>query len=106
MVVRPSMAANRPDDHDRAPADGVVVPPSSLSPDALRRVIEEFVTREGTEYGTADVDLADKVTQVERQLRQGDAAIVFDPETASVSIVPARALRSASAESGEDSGPE
>jgi len=105
MVGRLSMAANRPDDPDRTPPDGVVVPPSSLSPDALRRVIEEFVSREGTEYGAADVDLTDKVSQVERQLRRGDAAIVFDPETASVSIVPARKLCSASAESGEDSGP-
>ena len=32
-----------------------------LSPEALRGVIEAFVTREGTDYGLQDVALATKV---------------------------------------------
>ena len=100
------MAAKRTQSDDQEAATGVVVPATSLSPEALHRVIEEFVTREGTEYGAADVDLGDKVAQVERQVRRGDAVIVFDAETASVSIVPARELAPGSAERGEEPGPE
>ena len=65
----------------------VVVPYTELSPEALRGVIESFVLREGTEYGDRDVSLEDKVSQVTRQLRRGEARIVFDPESESIDIV-------------------
>ena len=68
----------------------VVVPARELSPEALRRVIESFVLREGTEYGARDVTLEDKVDDVLRQLDRGEAAIVFDPETESIDIVATR----------------
>jgi len=68
----------------------VVVPPSELSPEALRRVIESFVLREGTEYGARDVTLDDKVDDVMRQLDRGEARIVFDPATETIDIVAAR----------------
>jgi uncharacterized protein YheU (UPF0270 family) len=45
------------------------------------------VLREGTEYGERDVSLEDKVSQVTRQLRRGEARIVFDPESESIDIV-------------------
>ena len=35
----------------------MVVPWSSLSEDALVGIIEDFVTREGTEYGASDISL-------------------------------------------------
>ncbi len=75
---------------DREGADTtepVVVPYTELSPEALRGVIEAFVLREGTEYGERDVSLEDKVSQVTRQLRRGEARIVFDPQTESIDIV-------------------
>ncbi len=56
----------------------VEVPWSALSPDALLGVIEEFVTREGTEYGEGEVPLATKVEQVRRQLERGEVLIFFD----------------------------
>lgn len=69
---------------------GVVVPHDSLRPETLRAVIEEFVTREGTEYGRLDHGLDEKVEQVMNQLSRGDAHVTFDAETGSVSIVPTR----------------
>ena len=68
----------------------VVVPPGELSPEALRRVIESFVLREGTEYGARDVTLDDKVDDVMRQLDRGEAEIVFDPATESIDVVATR----------------
>lgn len=65
----------------------MIVPWESLSEDALRGVVEEFVTREGTEYGVHEVPLQQKIADVLTQLRSGHAAIVFDPELESVSII-------------------
>jgi hypothetical protein len=36
----------------------MIIPHQMLSPEALHGVIEAFVTREGTDYGTQDVSLA------------------------------------------------
>jgi uncharacterized protein YheU (UPF0270 family) len=66
----------------------VEIPPESLSPAALRGVVEEFITREGTDYGHEEPTLEGKVADVMRQLRNGEARIVYDPERESVSIVP------------------
>lgn len=69
---------------------GVVVPWEQLSETALRGVIEEFVTREGTEYGFDEVDLETKVAQVRRQLERGEVVVVFDAKSESVGLVPSR----------------
>ncbi len=69
---------------------GLVVPHDSLQPETLRAVVEEFVTREGTEYGRSDHSLDEKVERVMDQLSRGDAHVTFDSETGSVSIIPAR----------------
>ena len=66
------------------------IPHDSLSPEVLGRLIEEFVTREGTEYGRVDVDLDSKVAQVQAQLERGEAVITFDAETETCSIEPVR----------------
>ena len=65
------------------------IPWESLSEDALRGVIEDFVTREGTEYGFQEVSLDTKVAQVMGQLQRAEAVIVFDSESMSCSIRPA-----------------
>ena len=66
----------------------MIIPHRMLSPDALRGVIEAFVTREGTEYGVEDVPLATKVFQVQQQLDAGTAVIVYDEATDSCTIQP------------------
>ncbi|MCC5887153.1 MAG: YheU family protein [Gammaproteobacteria bacterium] len=66
------------------------IPSNQLSPDALRGIIEEFVTREGTEYGSSEVPLETKIAQVAAQIRRGDVVIDFDPTTDSVDLRPRR----------------
>ena len=65
----------------------MIIPWTSLSEDALRGVIEEFITREGTEYGLVEYGLSKKVDQIRRQLREDLVRVVFDAETNSVSLV-------------------
>jgi hypothetical protein len=64
----------------------VEVPYSELSADLLHAVVESFVLREGTDYGEKEFSLEDKVAGVIRQLKKGEAKIVFDPETDSVTV--------------------
>ncbi len=66
------------------------IPWQELSDDALHGIIEEFVTREGTEYGAAEVSLDTKYLQVRQQLERGEAVITFDESTQTCSILPAR----------------
>jgi uncharacterized protein len=65
----------------------VEVPHTELPPDLLHAVIESFVLREGTDYGEKEFSLQEKVAKVIAQLKRGDAKIVFDPESESVTVV-------------------
>jgi uncharacterized protein YheU (UPF0270 family) len=65
----------------------VVVPYTELAANLLHAVVESYVLREGTDYGEKEYSLDDKVAHVINQLKRGDAQIVFDPETETVSIV-------------------
>jgi len=67
----------------------MVIPHGRLTVEALRGVIEEFVTREGTDYGGVSVRLASKVQQVRGQLDRGEAFLVYDADTSSCNIIPA-----------------
>lgn len=49
-------------------------------------IIENFVLREGTEYGARDHDLASKCEQVREQLAADLAEIWFDPANQTIDI--------------------
>lgn len=71
--------------------DGPVrVDPGALQPETLRRLIEEFVTRDGTDYGEHEVSLDERVSQAQARLRRGEVVIVFDAATASVTLLLAK----------------
>ena len=59
----------------------------ALSPEALRGVIEEYVTRAGTDYGAREKGIEEKIADVQQQLERGDAVIVFDTAAATTNIV-------------------
>ena len=68
----------------------VEVPRADLDAVTLRRLVEAFVTREGTDYGRLEKSLDDKVADVMRQLDRDEAKIVFDPDSESINIVSSR----------------
>jgi hypothetical protein len=59
------------------------IPPDHLSADVLDALIEEFVTRHGTDL----TDAATKAAQVRGQLQSGEVVIVWDEKTESANIV-------------------
>jgi uncharacterized protein len=71
----------------------MIIPYEQLSPEALRGLIEDFVTRDGTDTGYAQKSTENDVEAVKRQLRQGRVVIVFDHKTNTCNIVPAEDLK-------------
>ncbi len=71
---------------------GIALSHDALSPEALHALVEEFVTRDGTDYGVVERGIEEKVARVTAQLRSGEARLVFDPETETANIVLARDL--------------
>lgn len=70
----------------------MIVPANMLSDDALRGMIEEFVTRDGTDYGEQEVSLEERVEEVREQILTGKALIMFDSKTETTTIIPAEDL--------------
>lgn len=73
--------------------NGVEIPFERLSPETLRNLISEFVTREWEEVGDARFTLDEKIKQVHQQLREKKARIVFDLTTETCNIVVSRVNR-------------
>ena len=65
----------------------IEIPADMLSADILYGVIEEFILREGTDYGSQEVSLDSKIDQVKRQLSKGDVLITFDPATENCNLL-------------------
>jgi uncharacterized protein YheU (UPF0270 family) len=64
-------------------AQFVEVPPERLGADLLQALLEEYASRDGTDYGERELSLEQKVSQLERQLRHRDLVILFDAESES-----------------------
>ncbi len=55
----------------------MIIPHTEIATDTLHALIEEFVTRDGTDYGEHEVSTAHKVQQVMRQLERQEIFIVY-----------------------------
>jgi uncharacterized protein YheU (UPF0270 family) len=58
----------------------MLIPQEMLEADTLTRLIEDFVTRDGTDNGD-ETPLETRVARVRRALDRGEAVIVFDVES-------------------------
>lgn len=56
----------------------MIIPPEQLSQDALQGVLEEFIGREGTDYGEQELSLEEKVALLRPQVARGEVVIVYD----------------------------
>ena len=59
---------------------------NKLSAKALKGVIEEFISRNGTDYGAIEASWETSVKQVKEKLKGGLAVLVFDDETETTNI--------------------
>ncbi|WP_067519171.1 YheU family protein [Endozoicomonas ascidiicola] len=65
----------------------MIIPWEMLEPETLTNLIEEFVSRDGTDNGY-DESLARKVERVKSVLKSGELVIVFDQESQTPNLLP------------------
>lgn len=78
------MSQEKPAGHTE---EGIDIPYERIDSDTLRNMIQEFVSRDGSDWGDAGCSLEDKVEQVLRQLREKKVKIVFDLKSHTTNIV-------------------
>lgn len=66
------------------------IPHSQLSDEALRAIIEEFISREGSEYGLIEYSFEEKVGHVIKQLERGEVVVTFDALSETCNLMPSR----------------
>ncbi len=67
----------------------MIVPWQQINTDTLHQLLEEFASRDGTDYGAYETHLADKVSQLAIQLKQKRILVVYSELHESINIVPA-----------------
>ncbi|MEZ4484150.1 MAG: YheU family protein [Syntrophotaleaceae bacterium] len=76
-------------DNNSEPAEqGIEVPYKEIAPETLRRMIQEFVTRDGSDWAELGCSLDDKVAQVLEQLKTKQVKVVFDLKSQTANLVP------------------
>lgn len=68
-------------------AEFVEVPVTALAEDVLHRLLEEFVSRDGTDYGAQELSLSQKVAQLQCRLHNGTAVLLYDADSEHWDIV-------------------
>lgn len=65
----------------------MIIPPERLAEQTLKNLLEEFITREGTDYGMEEVPLEAKLQQLKQQLVKGSVLIWFDVASESTQLI-------------------
>ena len=63
------------------------IPVNKLSHEALQGVIEEYISRDGTDYGKIEVPTEMKFRYVKQKLEKGFAVLIFDDEAETTNIL-------------------
>ena len=65
----------------------MIIPYRELSDEALQALLEDFVTRDGTDYGTVEKSMQDKVDHLLVLLKKGELFISYDEKLDSCGLV-------------------
>ena len=66
------------------------IPFQRLDADVLRALLEEYASRDGTDYGARERSLEEKVGDLARQLAAGELRILYETATEQWDLLPAR----------------
>ncbi|WP_394175704.1 YheU family protein [Thalassotalea litorea] len=75
----------------------MIIPVEQLQQDTLLAIIDEFILREGTDYGLQECSHQQKVLQIQEQLTSGRLVIVFSEAYETVNIMLAEQFQQQSA---------
>ena len=59
-------------------ADLLRIPLQRMAPETLAAMLEEYASRDGTDYGARELSLEEKVAALQAQLSAGQLVIVYD----------------------------
>jgi uncharacterized protein YheU (UPF0270 family) len=65
----------------------IEIPLNELSADALQGVLEEYVSRDGTDYGELELSLQQKTQRLLQQWQRKEVVLVFDNDTESTTFL-------------------
>ena len=65
----------------------IEVPYQKLEKEALVGLVEEYISREGSDYGLLEYSFTQKKEQVLSELKAGRAKIFFDPKSQSTQVL-------------------
>jgi len=71
----------------RATGEMMIVDPKQLTQESLFGIIDNYILREGTDYGMHEVTHSQKREALMGQLSSGEVVIVFDAESESVTLL-------------------
>ena len=66
----------------------VAVPAQRLQADILQALLEEYASRDGTDYGEREFTLEQKVEMLRSQLQRGDLQILYDADSGQWDLLP------------------
>jgi uncharacterized protein YheU (UPF0270 family) len=66
----------------------MLIPHDQLAPDTLQALIEEFINRQGTDYGEQEIPLETKTSQIKCQLDEGSIVISYDEHSETCTLLP------------------
>jgi uncharacterized protein YheU (UPF0270 family) len=68
------------------------IPLERVDTDVLQAMLQDYASRDGTDYGERELSLAEKVSNLMRQLDTGSLAIVYDLASEQWDLVPEEKL--------------
>jgi uncharacterized protein YheU (UPF0270 family) len=73
-------------------AEMVRVPLERVDAGVLNSMLEDYASRDGTDYGFRELELGEKVASLQAQLRNGSLAIVYDLASEQWDLLPQEQL--------------
>ncbi|RDL43620.1 YheU family protein [Marinomonas piezotolerans] len=70
-----------------------LIPHDTLDPETLENVLNDIVTRDGTDYGEYDLSLEQKRLQALKSLHSGEAVLVFDTESETIQLISKQSIQ-------------
>jgi len=66
----------------------MIIPPASLAPETLTNLLQDYITREGTDYGEVELTLEEKLDILRPQVLNSQVLIVYDGSSGSFTLRP------------------
>jgi uncharacterized protein YheU (UPF0270 family) len=74
-------------------AQFVEVPPQRLEANVLQALLEEYASRDGTDYGERELSLEQKVGSLRGLMHRGELLILYDVDSEHWDLVPSAQAR-------------